>query len=243
MSSDDDLTRAMRGGGSGEQSPADARLADALRALRAHGQSTQPRANATLAGFLSHACSPTAADQPHAEPRPRRDLVTSSIRRPLRKLAGLGLVAKVVLGASLALGGATAVAATTGAPEGNDSVVVTPVSSDSSLPAQISDDSDDGTADQGHGDARRSAPATSPATVTSPAAVQHRRHDDGADRSGQSGRDQVSADESDDSGRHDGSNDGAGSSDSHDGSGHDDGGHDGSGHDGTADQGGSNPDD
>jgi hypothetical protein len=149
MSTDDDLDRLLRGG----CDPGDARVADLLRSLRAQGHQPTPPASEPLAAFLAQRASGLGSHRAHAEvamtqtasqdtrvtlgaPRASGRRVPASIRLPLQRVARLGLVAKVMLGASLALGGATAVAAT-GLPPGgpDDTVVTTPGSHVSSVPA------------------------------------------------------------------------------------------------------------
>jgi|tagenome__1003787_1003787.scaffolds.fasta_scaffold20699103_2 hypothetical protein len=173
---DDDLDRLLSGG----SDPGDARLAELLRSLRARGRGTPPAASEALTAFLA-APGPAAVG---ADPRPsaaaalgasaeRPPLVTlgrpherstsvmSPIRVPLQSIAKLGLLAKVMLGATLALGGATAVAAT-GLPadHGNDHVVVTPAAdspSPSAAPTDPSATPDDDATEDANDDATEDA--------------------------------------------------------------------------------------
>lgn len=189
MSDYDDLERLMRG----SSDPGDARLADLLRRLRAQGHGTPPAASEALTAFIvaaesdavvaadphPHAVSGPAADTDRLPVvtlgRPReRSTVRSSIRVPLGKLARLGLLAKVMLGATLVLGGATAVAATGLPSSGNDNVVTTPVSDTTSAPATptaapsaTDDDADDAAEDANDDDA--TPPATATPTASAPA--------------------------------------------------------------------------
>lgn len=145
---DDDLLAALRR----STDPADRRLADLLGRLSPTGDrgTTGPRANEALTSFLVGAdpavarlTDPVPGPEPDlvvalGRPSPRRRSMRSGVLVPFHKVLKMGLLAKVMLGATVAFTGAGAVAATGGLPGGdNDVVVVTPASDGTDL----SDDS------------------------------------------------------------------------------------------------------
>lgn len=145
---DDDLLAALRR----STDPADRRLADLLGTLSPTGDraTTGPRANEALTSFLVGAdpavarlTDPVPGPEPDlvvalGRPSPRRRSMRSGVLVPFHKVLKMGLLAKVMLGATVAFTGAGAVAATGGLPGGdNDVVVVTPASDGT----DVSDDS------------------------------------------------------------------------------------------------------
>ncbi|MGH8895037.1 MAG: hypothetical protein ACRDWY_17310, partial [Actinomycetes bacterium] len=146
----DDLEPALRGDGDlvGQ------RLARLLRVLR-RPTGDVPRASEELAMFLAAAETGAEVDSAGerltvrsdllvtvgsavhgpavgqaAGPSKRRRMMKSSLLVPLQNVAKLGLLAKVMLGATVALGGAGAVAATSTLPDNDKDVVVTSPASD-----------------------------------------------------------------------------------------------------------------
>lgn len=124
--------------------------------------------------------------------------ITPRRRRPAKRTSGLGLAAKVLLGAAVGLTGTAATAAAVAAMlHGTDSIpaVSTPAGENTSavtsaVTSKRSATSDDGTADQG----RRTPSATAAASAAPTSgranrSGRHRAEDNGVDTAGRDGSD------------------------------------------------------